>query len=84
MISFEGQSRKRAKQLITKLAASPLLPVLGITKVVETVVAGGPTVSWSAYVVLATVIYVFADDIQRRAEDIGEVAQEAADDVDSS
>lgn len=81
MISYDGQSRRRARQLITKLAASPLLPVLGITKVVETVVASGPTVAWSAYAVLATAIYVFADEIQRRAEDLGEAAQDAVEEA---
>jgi hypothetical protein len=77
MISLGGQSRQRARELTTKLAASPLLPVLGITKIVETVVAGGPIVAWCAYALIVTGIYVFADELRRRAEDLGEVAQDA-------
>jgi hypothetical protein len=43
MIPLEGGPRKRAKQLTRKIASSPVLPLLGITKAVETVIAGGPT-----------------------------------------
>ena len=40
MIPLEGEPRKRAKQLTRKIASSPVLPLLGITKAVETVIAG--------------------------------------------
>ena len=43
---MEGEPRKRAKQLTRKIASSPVLPLLGITKAVETVIAGGPTGRW--------------------------------------
>jgi len=79
MISLKGETRKRAKQLTTKLASSPVLPVLGYTKVAESVVVGGPTPKWLAYSLLVTMLWVFADDIRRRAEDITENVQDAVD-----
>jgi len=83
MLSFQGKMRKRVKQLSTKLASSPVLPVLGYTKVAETVVAGGPTLNWLAYSLAVTLVWISADDIQRSAESLGEAAQDAVDDTDS-
>lgn len=79
MISFNGETRKRVKQLSTKLASSPVLPVLGYTKVAETIVAGGPTLNWAAYAVAVTFLWIFADDIQRSAEEVTENVQDVVD-----
>lgn len=79
MIPLEGEPRKRAKQLTRKVASSPVLPLLGITKAVETVIAGGPTGRWLAYAGLVTIVWVFAEDLQRRAEDATETVQDAVD-----
>ena len=79
MISFNGQTRKRVKQLSTKLASSPVLPVLGYTKVAETIVAGGPTLNWAVYAVAVTFLWIFADDIQRSAEEVTENVQDVVD-----
>jgi hypothetical protein len=79
MISLEGEPRKRAKQLTRKVAASPVLPLLGITKAVETVIVGGPTTRWLAYAAIVTLVWVFAEDLQRRAEDATETVQDAVD-----
>jgi len=65
---FEDTSpRARARQLILKLTASPLLPVLGYTKTVETLVAGGPTRNWLAYAVFVTLLWIVADDLHDAA-----------------
>lgn len=72
MPTFGGQTRQRAKRLITKLLASPVLPVLGLTKCVETLVAGGPTLAWLGYSTLVTAIWVFADDIQQGLEELAD------------
>lgn len=79
MLSLGGQTRRRAKQLTAKLASSPTLPLLGYTKVAETIVAGGSTLNWLAYASLVTLVWVFADDIQQGMEDLGEVAQDVVD-----
>ncbi|PCR89305.1 hypothetical protein [Natrinema ejinorense] len=79
MLSFRGQTRRRAKRLTTQLASSPTLPLLGLTKTVETVVAGGPTLSWAAYSLGVTLVWIFADDIQQGMEDLGEAAQDVVD-----
>lgn len=62
MISFKREYREGARHLTKELAASPLFPVLRITRVIETVVASGLSVAWSACAVLATAIYVFTDE----------------------
>lgn len=48
--------RKRVRQLTTKFAVSPVLPMLGWTKVVETIVAGGSTGNWIGYAGLVTLV----------------------------
>jgi len=78
-IPLYGQSRTRVKQLSTKLAASPVLPVLGYTKVAETIVAGGPTLNWAVYAVAVTFLWIFADDIQESAEEVTENVQGVVD-----
>ena len=80
---FTGDRRKRARKLSRKIASSPVLPVLGITKAVETVIAGGPTLRWVAYAVLVTLVWIYADDLQRRASEATEAAQDAVDDATS-
>jgi hypothetical protein len=77
MISLRGQSAKRAQELARKLASSPVLPVLGYTKVAETIVAGGPTLNWLAYSLFVTGVWVFADDLQRTADEATDAVQDA-------
>ena len=66
-MDLSGSRRQRARKLSRKIASSPVLPVLGITKAVETVIAGGPTLRWLAYALLVTIVWIYADDLQRRA-----------------
>jgi len=70
MLTFDGATRQRARKLIVKITASPMLPILGWSKVVESIIAGGPLVNWIAYAAIVTVLWVFADDIERAADEI--------------
>jgi len=70
VITFRGATRQRARKLVVKLTASPMLPILGWSKVVESIIAGGPLVNWIVYAAIATVLWVFADDIERAADEI--------------
>lgn len=72
-------ARKRTKRLTTKFISSPLFPVLGWTKVVETVVAGGPTANWTVYAAAITVVWVFGEELQRRLDDAADAADDALD-----
>lgn len=65
---IDRQPVRRARRLGTKLAASPVLPILGWTKVVESAVAGGPIANWALYAALVTLLWVFADDIYEAVE----------------
>jgi uncharacterized membrane protein YdbT with pleckstrin-like domain len=47
-----------------------MLPILGWSKVVESIIAGGPLLNWIAYATLVTLIWIFADDIERAADEI--------------
>lgn len=78
-MAYRGVSRQRARELVTELAATPVLPVLGYTKLAESLVASGPTINWLAYSLLVTVVWVFADDLRRRAADLESAAADAVD-----
>lgn len=60
---FDKFSRRRCKKLIVKLTSSPMLPILGWSKCVESVVAGGELTSWIVYTLIITAVWIFADDI---------------------
>jgi len=62
MLWTDNDWRDRAKRLVTKIGASPVLPVLAWTKVVESVIAGGPTFAWAGAGVVASVWFVVAED----------------------
>jgi len=79
MITLDGSTRQRARELAVKFTASPMLPILGWSKVVESVIAGGPLPNWILYAVVVTIIWIFADDIDRAAEDIEQAAEEVVD-----
>jgi len=53
--------RARAKRLVTKVGASPVLPVLAWTKVVESVIVGGPVLAWVGVGVVASGWFVVAE-----------------------
>jgi len=54
--------KNRIKRLITKIGASPVLPILAWTKTVESIVAGGPLVAWVGVGVIASAWFVIAED----------------------
>jgi hypothetical protein len=70
----------RARRLLRKFAASPTLPILGWTKAVESLVAGGPLGRWLLYAALVTVLWTYAEDIQAAADDVVDEAATAIDD----
>lgn len=77
---FQDQSaKKRLKELLKNFTADPVLPMLGWTKAVESVVVGGPILTWIAYSLLLTCVWVYADDIQRRAQQVSETVEEVTD-----
>lgn len=55
--------------------------MLGWTKAVETVVAGGPTLNWVGYATLVTLVWVFGDELDRRMSDAVDAADDALDGV---
>lgn len=76
-----SKTRTRARQLTTKFLSSPLLPVLGWTKVVESVVASGPVHNWVVYAVAVTVLWIFADTIQEWSDQVTDQVEDEYDDV---
>lgn len=61
-------TKERSKELTAEVTSSPLLPILGWTKLIESVVASGPVLNWLVYAMALTVVYVFADELKRRME----------------
>lgn len=47
-----------------------MLPILGWTKSIEAIVAGGELVSWIIYTCIITLLWIFADDIKEATESI--------------
>lgn len=72
--------RERTKRLATKVGASPVLPVLGWTKVLESVIAGGPTLTWAAAGVVASIWFVVAEDLVEYVAGADETLQDYFDD----
>jgi hypothetical protein len=71
--------RDRLKRLAVKLGASPVLPVLAWSKVVESVVASGPLVAWSVAAVLASFWFVVAEDFVEYLSGVDQTIQEYLD-----
>ena len=78
VLNVEGQTAARVKELGTKLASNPVLPVLGFTKFVESIVSTGPTLNWAVYTILVTLVWIFADDIRRNAGYLDDAVDDAA------
>lgn len=72
---------QRAKTLGKKAIYYPTFPLLGWTKTAETVVAGGPTLTWATFAALVTVVWVFAFVIIRHARDAADNADDTLDAV---
>jgi hypothetical protein len=64
-----------------KIVSSPVLPVLGWTKTVETLVASGPTLNWTAYALFVTVVWAYADTIHNTVESAVDAADDTLDDI---
>lgn len=70
----------RARQLIRKFAASPTLPILGWTKAVESLVAGGALGRWLLYASFVTFIWIYADALEAAADDVVDEATDTVSD----
>jgi hypothetical protein len=68
MLWNDNDWRTRLKRLVTKVGASPVLPVLTWGKVVESVVASGPLMAWLGASAVATVWFVIAEDLAEYVE----------------
>ena len=60
---LDNFSRRRINKLVVKITSSPMLPILGWSKCVESIIAGGDLISWIAYSIIITIVWVFADDL---------------------
>jgi hypothetical protein len=80
MLWTDNDWRDRLKRLGTKLGASPVLPVLAWSKVVESVVAGGPIVTWSAAAAVASLWFVIAEDFMEYVDQRADSLQNHFDD----
>lgn len=69
----------RCKTLSRKIAEDPVLPLLGWTKCVETIVDTGPTGRWAFYAMAVSFLWVFAEVIRQRAEETADDVQESID-----
>ena len=72
--------RQRSRTLLRKLMTSPTLPLLGWTKAVETIVAGGPTIRWAVYAGVVTLLWVLADSLQETATEVADAVDGTVDD----
>jgi hypothetical protein len=62
MLWTNNDARNRATRLVVKVGSSPFLPVLAIGKVVESLIAGGPTMAWLTAALAASAWFVVAED----------------------
>jgi len=62
MLWTDNSWRDRLTRLLVKVGGSPVLPVLGWTKVVESLVADGPVVLWLGTALGASLWFVIAED----------------------
>lgn len=75
--------RSRTKALTAKFTSDPVLPLLGWTKAVETVVRGDVALlpRWAAYAAVVTVLWVAGDYLYRQVEDATDAAADAVNDA---
>jgi len=76
MLWTDNDARNRAKRLATKLTGTPFLPLLAISKLVESAIAGGPVLVWAGASVVSVVLFVVAEDLLEYAENRGETLLE--------
>jgi hypothetical protein len=62
MLWTDNNWRDRMKRLGAKLGASPVLPVLAWSKVVEAIVESSPVMAWVGAALVASVWFVIAED----------------------
>jgi len=60
---MDDTPRARAARLVAKLTGTPFFPLLAYGKLVEALIATAPLIPWTVASVVATVIYVFGEDL---------------------
>jgi len=53
---------KRARRLVAKMTASPVVPVLAYSKLIEAFIGSGSVPAWAVASVVATVLWIFGED----------------------
>jgi len=62
MLWTDNDIKCRIQRITSKVGGSPMLPILAWGKVFESIVAGGPLLTWTAAALVSTVVYVIAED----------------------
>jgi len=74
MLWTDNDIKCRIQRITSKVFGSPMLPILAWGKVFETLIVGGPLLTWTATAIVSTVVYVIAEDfveyVTREMEDL--------------
>jgi hypothetical protein len=74
MLWTDNDIKCRIQRITSKVFGSPMLPILAWGKVFETLVVGGPLLTWTVTALVSTVVYVIAEDfveyVTREMEDL--------------
>jgi len=62
MFKTNNTPGKRARRLVAKMTASPVVPVLAYSKLIEAFIGSGSVTAWAIASVVATVLWVFGED----------------------
>jgi len=75
--------RSRCRSLTAKFTSDPVLPLLGWTKAVETVVTGQTALlpRWTAYAATVTLLWVGGVYLWEQVEDAADAAADAVNDA---
>jgi hypothetical protein len=73
--------RRDVSEYVLQFFADPLLTVIGITMIIESVVGGGPTTAWVIYTAIVAVCYLGANYVYESTdEQIDDIHDELLDD----
>jgi len=62
MMKTDNSPSERFRRLTAKMTASPVVPVLAYSKLIEAVVGSGSVPAWAIASVVATVLWIFGED----------------------
>jgi len=74
MLWTDNDIKCRIQRITSKVFGSTMLPILAWGKVFETLVVGGPLLTWTVTALISTIVYVIAEDfveyVTREMEDL--------------